>query len=306
MRLVTVEYEGRTWLGVQQEDLVFLPVLHDASLPSSMLDLIEGDDAALQSVRAAFESGPADAFVPADQTELLAPIPRPRQNIMCMGLNYADHIEEAAASLGRDQSLPKYPIVFTKAANSVNAPFGEIPYDSRVSDKLDWEVELGVVIGRAGRGIPEADAYDHVFGYTVINDVSARELQRRHKQFFIGKSLTGFCPMGPCIVTADEIEDPHDLELWCRVNGVEKQHSNTSYQIFSVAQQIRGLVARHVAGAGRHFGHRDAERRRFRAHAAGVPSAGRCGGVRGGRNRDDSQPGGGALGALQTTSNFRS
>ena len=241
MRLVTIEHEGRAWLGVQQEDLVFLPALHDASLPGSMLDLIEGGEAALQAVRSVFEAAPAEAFVPADQTELLAPIPRPRQNIMCMGLNYADHVEEASASLGRDPDLPKYPIVFTKAANSVNAPFGEIPYDSEVSDKLDWEAELGVIIGRAGRGIPEAEAYDHVFGYTVINDVSARELQRRHKQFFIGKSLSGFCPMGPCIVTADEIEDPHDLELWCRVNGVEKQHSNTRYQIFSIAQQIAAL-----------------------------------------------------------------
>ena len=241
MRLVTVEYEGRAGLGVQQEDLVFLPALHDASLPASMLALIEGGETALQAVRAVFEATPAEAFVPADRTELLAPIPRPRQNIMCMGLNYADHVEEASASLGRDPNLPKHPIVFTKAANSVNAPFGEIPYDSEVSDKLDWEVELGVIIGRAGRGIPEAEAYDHVFGYTVINDVSARELQRRHKQFFIGKSLSGFCPMGPCIVTADEIGDPHDLELWCRVNGVEKQHSSTRYQIFSVAQQIATL-----------------------------------------------------------------
>ena len=241
MRLVTVEFEGRAGLGVQQEDLVFLPALHDAALPASMLALIEGGEAALQAVRGAFEAAPAEAFVPADRTELLAPIPRPRQNIMCMGLNYADHVEEASASLGRDPNLPKHPIVFTKAANSVNAPFGEIPYDPEVSDKLDWEAELGVIIGRAGRGIPEEDAYGHVFGYTVINDVSARELQRRHKQFFIGKSLSGFCPMGPCIVTADEIEDPHDLELWCRVNGVEKQRASTRQQIFSIAQQIAAL-----------------------------------------------------------------
>ena len=241
MRLVTVEYEGRTWLGVQQEDLVFLPARHNASLPGSMLALIEGGEPALQAVRTGLEAASVEAFVPADQTELLAPIPRPRQNIMCMGLNYADHVEEASASLGRDKDLPKYPIVFTKAANSVNAPYGDIPYDPEVSDKLDWEVELGVIIGRAGRGIPEADAYAHVFGYTVINDVSARELQRRHKQFFIGKSLSGFCPMGPCIVTADEVEDPHELELWCRVNGEEKQHSNTRHQIFSIAQQVATL-----------------------------------------------------------------
>ena len=241
MRLVTVEYEHAVWLGVQQEDLVFLPARQDASLPNTMLALIEGGGRMLQAVRSALESASVEAFVPADRTELLAPIPRPRQNIMCMGLNYADHVKEASASLARDPDMPKHPIVFTKAANSVNTPYGDIPYDATVSDKLDWEVELGVIIGRAGRGILETEAYAHVFGYTVINDVSARELQRRHKQFFIGKSLSGFCPMGPCIVTADEIDDPHDLELWCRVNGVEKQHSNTRHQLFSIARQIATL-----------------------------------------------------------------
>lgn len=241
MRLVTVDSEGRAQLGVWQEELVFLPARQDAALPATMLALIDGGEAALSALRQALETADAEAYVPADQAELLAPIPRPRQNVMCMGLNYADHVEEASASLGRGSDLPKYPIVFTKAANSVNAPYGDIPYDADVSDKLDWEAELGVVIGRAGRSIAEADARAHIFGYTVINDVSARDLQRRHKQFFIGKSLSGFCPMGPCIVTADEIEDPHDLELWCRVNGVEKQHSNTRYQIFRIEQQIAAL-----------------------------------------------------------------
>ena len=241
MRLVTVAFEDRDQLGVWQEDLVFLPARQDAALPATMLALIDGGDAALSALRQALEEAGAEAYVAADQTELLAPIPRPRQNIMCMGLNYADHVEEASASLGRSADLPKHPIVFTKAANSVNAPYGDIPYDAAISDKLDWEAELGLVIGRAGRGIAEAEARAHVFGYTVVNDVSARDLQRRHKQFFIGKSLSGFCPMGPCIVTADEIEDPHDLELWCRVNGVEKQHSNTRHQIFRIEQQIAAL-----------------------------------------------------------------
>ncbi len=241
MRLVTVERESRALLGALRGDRVFFPASRDVASPSSMLELIEGGETALRAMRAALESASADSFVPVDHVDLLAPIPRPRQNIMCMGLNYADHVEEASASLGRDPSLPRHPIVFTKAASSVNAPFGDIPYDSSVSDKLDWEAELGVIIGCGGRGIPEAEAYAHVFGYTVINDVSARDLQRRHKQFFLGKSLSGFCPMGPCVVTADEIEDPHDLDLWCRVNGVEKQRSNTRYQIFSIARQIATL-----------------------------------------------------------------
>jgi len=251
MKLLTVCVDSVEQLGVQQEDLVFLPARQDTTLPNSMLVLVDGGPDALAALRHAYESAGAEAFVPADQAELLAPIPRPRQNVMCMGLNYADHVEEAATSLGRERDdLPKYPIVFTKAANSVNAPYGDIPYDASVSDKLDWEVELGVVIGRSARGIAEEEALGHVFGYTVINDVSARELQRRHKQFFIGKSLSGFCPMGPCIVTADEIEDPHDLDLWCRVNGVEKQSSNTRYQIFRIEQQIACLSQGMVLEAG--------------------------------------------------------
>ncbi len=250
MKLLTVRAHGTEQLAVQQEDLVFLPGVQDATLPATMLGLIDGGAEALGALRRAFEGADAGSFVSADQTELLAPIPRPRQNIMCMGLNYADHVEEASASLGRERDLPKYPIVFTKAANSVNAPYGDIPYDASVSDKLDWEVELGVVMGRSARGIAGEVAFDHVFGYTVINDVSARELQRRHKQFFIGKSLSGFCPMGPCIVTADEIEDPHNLDLWCRVNEVEKQRSNTRYQIFRIEQQIACLSQGMVLEAG--------------------------------------------------------
>ena len=232
---------GRPRLGVQREDRVFLPARSDPALPDDMLTLIDGGEAALGALARALAKAPAAAFAPLDRAALLAPIPRPRQNILCMGLNYADHVAEASAALGRGPELPKHPIVFTKAANSVNTPDGDIPHDPAVSDKLDWEAELGVVIGRRGRGIAAADAYAHVFGYTVINDVSARDLQRRHRQFFIGKSLSGFCPMGPCLVTRDEIEDPHALELWCRVNGVDKQRSSTRHQIFRIETQLEVL-----------------------------------------------------------------
>lgn len=241
MRLVTVRAGGRAQLGAQREDRVFLPARADPALPAGMLALIDGGAPALAALGRALAKAPAAAFLPLDRAALLAPIPRPRQNILCMGLNYADHAEEAAASLGRAPEPPRHPIVFTKAANSVNAPEGDIPHDAAVSDRLDWEVELGVVVGARGRGIAAADAYAHVFGYTVINDVSARDLQRRHKQFFLGKSLTGSCPMGPCIVTRDEIEDPHALELWCRVNGVDKQRSNTRCQIFRIEAQLEAL-----------------------------------------------------------------
>lgn len=241
MKLVTVRHQEQTHLGVQQGDLVFLPSRLNRGFPDDMLELIRAGAQALESLRTAQSDAPTSAFVPAEEVDLLAPIPRPRQNIMCMGLNYADHVEEAAASLSRGKDLPKYPIVFTKAANSVNDPYGDIPLDPAVSDKMDWEVELAVVVGATGKNIAAENADGHIFGYTVLNDISARNLQRRHQQFYIGKSLEGSCPMGPCIVTRDEIQDPHELDLWCRVNGEEKQHSNTRHQIFRIGEQLAAL-----------------------------------------------------------------
>lgn len=241
MKLVTVRHQEQTHLGVQQGDLVFLPFRLNRGLPDDMLELIRAGAQALESLRTAQSDAPTSAFIPAEEVDLLAPIPRPRQNIMCMGLNYADHVEEAAASLSRGKDLPKYPIVFTKAANSVNDPYGDIPLDPAVSDKMDWEVELAVVVGATGKNIAAENADGHIFGYTVLNDISARNLQRRHQQFYIGKSLEGSCPMGPCIVTRDEIQDPHELDLWCRVNGEEKQHSNTRHQIFRIGEQLAAL-----------------------------------------------------------------
>jgi 2-keto-4-pentenoate hydratase/2-oxohepta-3-ene-1,7-dioic acid hydratase in catechol pathway len=137
--------------------------------------------------------------------------------------------------------LPKHPVFFSKAVTAVIGPFDPIPFDSRVSTKLDWEAELGVVIGRAGKNIAESEAMDHVFGYTVINDVSARDLQRRHGgQWLKGKSLDGTCPMGPCIVTRDE-RDGSNLRVATRVNGITKQDSRTTHMYFSLPRLIAEL-----------------------------------------------------------------
>jgi 2-keto-4-pentenoate hydratase/2-oxohepta-3-ene-1,7-dioic acid hydratase in catechol pathway len=160
---------------------------------------------------------------------------------MCLGANYADHAAESSRARGRELQVPEHPVVFTKAVTSVNGPYAPIPYDPRVSTELDWEVELGVVIGLGARHIPAQEALRHVFGYTVVNDVSARDLQFRHKQYFLGKSLDGACLMGPWIVTADEVPDPQGLDLRCWVNGVLKQDSNTRHQIFDVATVIATL-----------------------------------------------------------------
>jgi 2-keto-4-pentenoate hydratase/2-oxohepta-3-ene-1,7-dioic acid hydratase in catechol pathway len=207
----------------------------------SLLDLIAAGDAGLQAARAALERGPRE---PLAGVELAAPIPEPRRNIFCLGWNYAEHSREAAATRGKlePKALPTRPIFFTKATTSVLAPGAVIPAHLGVTAQLDWEVELGVVIGRGGRDIPRDRALEHVFGYTVINDVSARDVQTAHGgQFFKGKSLDGTCPMGPWLVTADEVPDPHALRLTCTVNGVLKQQGRTSDMIFDVPATVEWL-----------------------------------------------------------------
>ncbi len=171
--------------------------------------------------------------------QLAAPIPRPRKNLMCLGWNYAEHAKETAIIRGQDTKAPEYPVIFTKAPTTVNSPYGNIIIDPQVSVEIDWEAELAVIIGNGGKNISEEDAMSHVFGYSVLNDVTARDLQSRHKQFFKGKSIDGYCPMGPWIVTADEIEDPQQLEVRLRVNGITKQEGNTSMMVFP----IRTIIA---------------------------------------------------------------
>ncbi|MFL5625028.1 MAG: fumarylacetoacetate hydrolase family protein [Ktedonobacteraceae bacterium] len=172
--------------------------------------------------------------------QLTSPIPRPRKNIMCLGHNYAEHATESNAARGvtTTTSEPEPPMVFTKATTTADGPYSPIVIYPTVSEQIDWEAELGVIIGKVGKNIREEDALNYVFGYTVLNDVSARDIQFRHKQFFLGKSLDGYCPMGPWIVTADEIPDPQQLPIRLRVNGVTKQDSNTSMMIVSVRQTI--------------------------------------------------------------------
>jgi 2-keto-4-pentenoate hydratase/2-oxohepta-3-ene-1,7-dioic acid hydratase in catechol pathway len=170
-----------------------------------------------------------------------APIPRPKKNVFCVGRNYKGHIEEGARARGEAVKLPTVPVMFSKAPTSVTGPFDTITYSKSVTTEVDWEAELGVVIGIGGRDIPRAKALQHVFGYTIVNDVSARDLQKSHFQFFKGKSLDGFCPMGPVIVTADEFGDPQNKDVALKVNGEGKQSGNTSQMIFTVDVIIEWL-----------------------------------------------------------------
>ncbi|MEM7171430.1 MAG: fumarylacetoacetate hydrolase family protein [Pseudomonadota bacterium] len=175
---------------------------------------------------------------------LLAPIPRPRRNIFCVGKNYHAHAEEFASS-GFDSSaaagaVPKHPIVFSKVPESVIGPGEKIYIDPAVSTAVDYEVELAVIIGKAGRNISKSAALDHVWGYSIVNDVTARDLQGQHSQWLIGKSQDSFCPMGPWAVTADEV-DLADTPVRCWVNGDLRQDSNTGLLIFDVPTIIAAI-----------------------------------------------------------------
>jgi 2-keto-4-pentenoate hydratase/2-oxohepta-3-ene-1,7-dioic acid hydratase in catechol pathway len=201
------------------------------ALPADMLSFIEQGDAALEGARRLeAELG----GLPLAETKLLAPIVLPRRNVVCVGLNYAEHAAESRVTEG----LPEHPVYFTKPPSTVIGPEAAIPWHGHVSTRIDWEVELVAVIGRRGRDIAEERALDHVFGYTVGNDVTARDLQRTHQQWYKGKGLDGFCPLGPWIVTADELPDPQDVRLALRVNGETKQDAHTSDMIFGVAKLI--------------------------------------------------------------------
>jgi 2-keto-4-pentenoate hydratase/2-oxohepta-3-ene-1,7-dioic acid hydratase in catechol pathway len=185
-----------------------------------------------------------------DEEKLVAPIPKLLGNVMCLGKNYAAHAEETAGAGSTSSVEAGYPLVFTKGTNTINGPYGNIPYDSSVSSEIDWEVELAVIIGRECVNVGVDDALSCVFGYTVLNDISARDIQYRHKQFYLGKSLNGSCPMGPWIVTSNEIVDPQCLDIKCWVNGELMQESNTSDQIYTVAETISMFSKGHTLVPG--------------------------------------------------------
>ncbi|OQX04052.1 MAG: 5-carboxymethyl-2-hydroxymuconate isomerase [Thiothrix lacustris] len=240
MKLISCQYQNQRFVGIVEAEIALLPALDAAFDQPAWRDMLALIDSGidLQAVRNTLT---AAMRVPLTDVTLLAPIPRPRKNVMCLGLNYLEHAEETANQIGRTGKAPQYPIVFTKCPTSVIGHEATIPFDADTCSQLDWEAELGVVLGKGGKKISRETALAHVFGYTVINDVSARDIQLNHKQYFLGKSLDGGCPMGPWIVTADEIADPQALAIACRVNGVTKQASSTRNMIFDVATIIEWL-----------------------------------------------------------------
>jgi 2-keto-4-pentenoate hydratase/2-oxohepta-3-ene-1,7-dioic acid hydratase in catechol pathway len=216
---------------------------------STMLGVIRAGAPMLERLRN-LEAKPPVGSIDLADVKLHSPIPRPVKNVFCVGWNYLEHFDEGAKKLQDNRDLPKHPVFFTKASTSMNGPFDNVPFHAQVSTQLDWEVELGMIIGTPGINITEDDAMAHVFGYTVINDLSWRDVQRRHGgQWHKGKSLDGSCPMGPWIVTADSI-DPNNVRVTCRVNGITKQDSNTKHLYFKLPRLIAELSAGMTIEAG--------------------------------------------------------
>jgi len=251
MRLATYELQGAVRLGAVVGDrIVDLAALSERDggrqVPADMLAFIDDGAANLARARQLL-AGPdaARESRPLAEVRLLAPIPRPRQNVMAIGRNYKDHVAEGARARGQAMVLPEHPVFFTKRASAVIGPEETIPWDAKLTEGLDWEAELAIVFGRRGKDIQPGQAYDYVFGYTCANDISARDLQiKRHGgQFFKGKSLDGSCPLGPWIVTPDEVPNPHDLQIASRVNGQVKQQANTSMMIFDIPTMVEELSA---------------------------------------------------------------
>lgn len=206
--------------------------------------IIETGETALADLRGLVSQADAGAFADAVITtpELRAPIPQPRKNVFCVGRNYAEHIAEGDRAQKQSVGVTEHPVYFTKPPTSIVPPDGDILLFPQVSSSIDYEVELAVIIGKAGRNIPKEAAYEHIFGYTILNDISARDVQRRHGgQYFKGKGFDGSCPIGPWIVTADEISAPHNLSIGLTVNGEQRQNGSTADMIFDIPTLIASL-----------------------------------------------------------------
>lgn len=247
MKLVTytTHVENAARLGVLQDstvvDVAGFGREVGLDLPDTMLAFIDRGPVALRQLAAALEAARGDwgnaSALPLQNVQLLAPIPRPRKNVFGIGLNYLDHVSESSKVLDTNLDLPKEPVVFSKPPTAIVGPGAPVRHDASMTQQLDWEVELAVIIGTRAHRCPRDEALACVFGYSVIIDISARD-NRRAGQWIFSKGMDSYAPFGPCIVTADEIPDPQVLDLWLRVNGIEKQRSNTAKMLFKVDELI--------------------------------------------------------------------
>lgn len=250
MKFVTYRFKDQEAAGlVVGERILQLAVAARAAGESAdlstLLAIIRGGDAALAACKRlqAKADQLTEALLPPAQVQKLAPIPSPSRNVFCVGRNYVDHVKEGAAAMSVELKLPEVPQFFTKATHTVVGPGAEVRLDRKLTQKLDYEVELAVIIGRGGRDISPAAAFDHIFGYTVANDITARDLQGRHGQWFKGKSLDTTLPLGPCVISREDIDDPKSLELSLTVNGQERQRARVVQMIFDIPTIIASLSA---------------------------------------------------------------
>ena len=225
----------------------------NSPLPNDMLELIEMGFEIIPEITEMIAETPENFFeeiaYEMNEVTILAPIEKPRKNIIGIGLNYTEHVAESARTLDTTGKLPTKPIIFSKPPTTVTATNTEIIKNTKLTSQLDWECELAVIISKKGKYVPKSEALDYVFGYTVINDISARDC-RREGQWIVSKGQDTFAPMGPVIVTKDEIENPHNLNLSLKVNGVEKQNSNTKFMLFNISDLIEDLSTVFTLEAG--------------------------------------------------------
>lgn len=233
MKFASFSYQGSTHVGVVD---AAAGRVRPVSGVAGMVDLIARYDI----IKSSLKSGGTDIAL--SDVELLAPIAVPARNIICVGKNYGEHAREFSnsgfeAGAVKGAEIDEFPAVFSKGPNTVVGPTDDVQLHSHITSSVDYEVELAIIIGKAGRDISKTDAYNHIFGYTVVNDVTARDRQKNHKQWFLGKTLDTFCPMGPWITTSDEL-DPENLTVKCWVNGELRQNANTKDLIFDIPSLV--------------------------------------------------------------------
>lgn len=245
MRFITGQYNGQSFIGLLDDttekvfDLTMIDgLMGNHALPKTLIECIEEGQTFLEKVKTMREwmSSQADEKYAyhVNDIKFLAPIPRPRKNLFCVGKNYAAH----AIEMGSAADIPEHPMLFSKTPTTVIGHEDIILNHEQVTDQLDYEGELAVIIGKKGKGISKEEAYDYIFGYTILNDITARDLQKRHKQFLLGKSLDTSAPMGPFIAYRSLIENPGSLNIETKVNGEVRQSANTEQFIFDIPTLI--------------------------------------------------------------------
>jgi 2-keto-4-pentenoate hydratase/2-oxohepta-3-ene-1,7-dioic acid hydratase in catechol pathway len=247
MKLVSVKQQENIFIGLMTKDeSAVIPLKRgdehlngSSTIPDTLIECIKMGETFIEHLNSI---GPVleeqkDIHIPLESLEWLSPITRPEKNIFCVGKNYVEH----AIEMGSADDIPEHVMVFTKAPTTVIGHNSFIPSHSGLTSQLDYEGELAVIIGKEGIGITRDEALDYVFGYTILNDITARDIQSRHKQFFLGKSLDGSCPIGPWIVLKSEIADPNHLTIQTYVNDELRQNSNTKHFIFDIQEIISVL-----------------------------------------------------------------